>query len=64
MHFSLKALILCVIIAIVANDLFVYANYGDDDDDNDKPTIEADTEVIVDWVIILLNHFIVIVIRF
>ena len=49
-------------IAFVANDLFVYANGGNDDDD-DKPTIEADTEVIVDWVIIL-NHFIVIVIRF
>ena len=50
-------------IAFVANDPFVYANDGDDDDDNDKPTIEADTEVIVDWVIIL-NHFIVFVIRF
>lgn len=48
-------------IAFVANNPFVYANDGDDD--NDKPTIEADTEVIVDWVIIL-NHFIVIVIRF
>ena len=63
MHFSLKTLILCVIVAIVANNLFVYADDEDDDDnDNDKPTLEADTKTIVDWVIIL-NHFIVIAIR-
>ena len=58
MSFSLKTLIFCVIVLFVANDLGVDA----DDDDNDKPTLEADTQIIVDWVIIF-HHIVVVAIR-